>query len=139
MPSRTWNCHLTLALNIRSRPAGVTYLVAGHAEEDRAAERFFEEGAGLFEGELFERQVLDQGNGDDEPAFFAGGGQLVNALAARFVEGVGHAEDGRQLGDGHPFVAVERAVAFVCRLRRGPAVIASDHRRQEQLLAAHPE
>ena len=63
-------------------------------------------------------------------------GDFVNPLAPRFIQRVGDAQHGGHLGDGDALVAVEREVAFVRRLGRGPAVIAGDERREQQVLLA---
>src|SRR5262245_20122667 len=133
MAGLVWSSRQTVEIDV----AGCDLLSgAGHAEENGEAEDFFEEGAVLLEGEHFERKVFDERDGDDETIAVALDDQLVNSLAAGFIESVGNAQKRGHLGDGDPLVAVERGIAFVRRLRRGPAMIAGDEGGQEQVLLA---
>ena len=56
----------------------------------------FEELRRFFQGDLFERKIVNTRHGNDQPVFLDGAGEVANSLTVRAVQGVGDSQNGRQ-------------------------------------------
>ena len=90
-------------------------------------------------GPLFQEQIGDVGDADDQVVALALELQIAGGVDVAAGKGVGHAEDGGQLAHGHAALARQRHVFRVRRLRPAAAMVAGDVGRQHGLFPIEPE
>lgn len=108
-------------------------------EDDVHAEDFLEHLAFDAEGAVFEVEVFDAGDADEEGVLAAFAEDGGDGAAAGAREGVGDAEDGGELLDGEAVAAGEGLVVGVCGFGRGAAVVAGDVGDDAAVAAAEAE
>lgn len=112
---------------------------AHFAKQDRHAEGFFEERTRLPQGELFEGQVVDLWERDDQPAAFTSDPQFVQSLMMSRVEGVGDSQKRGHFRHSDAFIAIERRIRRMRGLRRRPPMIPGGERDQGHIAAGQSE